>query len=148
MIRTTTVGSWPIPFGLKPTLTRYYRGALSDETAHDVLQAAARIAMDEQRACGLDQIMGGEVFAPDFVHHVPARLTGLEVVQRRERHRRFRCRGQPRHRAADDVLFVFRGHAVGRCTDAGAELARPVRHVRRQILGVIGKRRPRSGYRG
>ncbi|MCP4040071.1 MAG: hypothetical protein GY733_24210 [bacterium] len=84
MIRTTVVGSWPIPFGLKPELTRYYKGVTSDEAAHDVLQAAARIAMDEQRACGLDQIMGGEVFAPDFVHHVPARLGGLEVVRKRD----------------------------------------------------------------
>ncbi len=84
MIRTTVVGSWPIPFGLKPQLTRYYKGAVGDEEAHDALQAAARIAMDEQLACGLDQIMGGEVFAPDFVHHVPPRLAGLEVVRQRD----------------------------------------------------------------
>ena len=84
MIQTTVVGSWPIPFGLKPRLTNYYKGGLSDEGAHALLQAAARIAMDEQLACGLDQIMGGEVFAPDFVHHVPPRLMGLEVVKRRD----------------------------------------------------------------
>lgn len=84
MIRTTTVGSWPIPPSLKPQLTAYYRGALSDAEAHDVLQAAARIVMDEQRACGLDQITGGEVFAPDFVHHVPPRLTGLRCLKPRD----------------------------------------------------------------
>ncbi len=60
MVRTTVVGSWPIPFGLKPGLTEYYKGDLGDEDARDVLQAAARIAMDEQRACGLDQIMGAK----------------------------------------------------------------------------------------
>jgi 5-methyltetrahydropteroyltriglutamate--homocysteine methyltransferase len=101
MIRTTVVGSWPIPFGLKPKLTQYYRSVLSDEAAHDVLQAAARIAMDEQRACGLDQIMGGEVFAPDFVHHVPARLTGLEIVQRRDH--RAGLEGMGRYRIVGDI---------------------------------------------
>jgi methionine synthase II (cobalamin-independent) len=96
MIRTTVVGSWPIPFGLKPRLTAYYKAALGDEEARDVLQAAARIAMDEQLACGLDQIMGGEVFAPDFVHHVPPRLAGLEVVRKRD------------HRAGDEGTGRYR----------------------------------------
>ncbi len=84
MIRTTVVGSWPIPVELKPQLTAYYRGDVGDDDACAVLQAAARIAMDEQRQCGLDQIMGGEVFAPDFVHHVPTRLAGLRCVKRRD----------------------------------------------------------------
>ena len=101
MIRTTVVGSWPIPFGLKPGLTEYYRGDLSDEDAQDILQAAARIAMDEQRACGLDQIMGGEVFAPDFVHHVPPRLAGLEVVKKRDH--RAGIEGLGQYRIAGDI---------------------------------------------
>ncbi|MBI5506625.1 MAG: hypothetical protein HY899_17700 [Deltaproteobacteria bacterium] len=84
MIRTTVVGSWPIPPHLKPQLTAYYRGDVSDEDARPVLQAAARIAMDEQRECSLDQIMGGEVFAPDFVHHVPPRLDGLRCIKPRD----------------------------------------------------------------
>jgi len=84
MIRTTVVGSWPIPRSLKPQLTAYYRGDSSDEDAREVLQDAARIAIDEQRACGLDQVMGGEVFAPDFVHHVPPRLSGLKCIKRRD----------------------------------------------------------------
>ena len=79
-IRTTVVGSWPIPFGQRLELKRYYAGELSDEQADGVLRTAARIAMDEQIACGLDQIMGGEVFAPDFLHHIPPRLDGLETL--------------------------------------------------------------------
>ncbi len=111
MIRTTVVGSWPIPFGLKPRLTAYYRGAVSDEDAHDVLQAAARIAMDEQLACGLDQIMGGEVFAPDFVHHVPPRLAGLEVVRKRDH--RAGVEGTGRYRIVGDVSAPRgTGHAL------------------------------------
>jgi 5-methyltetrahydropteroyltriglutamate--homocysteine methyltransferase len=111
MIRTTVVGSWPIPFGLKPRLTEYYKGALSDEQAHDVLQAAARIAMDEQRACGLDQIMGGEVFAPDFVHHVPPRLAGLEAVKKRDH--RAGVEGTGRYRIVGDVSAPRgTGHAL------------------------------------
>ena len=82
-IRTTVVGSWPIPFGQRLELKRYYADETSDEEAYGVLQAAARIAIDEQIACGLDQIMGGEVFAPDFLHHVPPRLDGLKTVKPR-----------------------------------------------------------------
>ena len=83
-IRTTTVGSWPIPFGKRPALKRYYAGELDDAAAGEVLQAAARIVMDEQIACGLAQIMGGEVFAPDFVHHVPPRLEGVRPLEVRD----------------------------------------------------------------
>lgn len=79
-IRTTVVGSWPIPFGQRLELKRYYAGELSDDEANGLLQTAARIAMDEQIACGLDQIMGGEVFAPDFLHHIPPRLDGLATL--------------------------------------------------------------------
>ena len=71
-IRTTVVGSWPIPFGQRLELKRYYAGELSDEEASGVLTAAARIAMDEQLACGLDQIMGGEVFAARLPPSHPA----------------------------------------------------------------------------
>lgn len=110
-MRTTAVGSWPIPFGLKPRLTRYYKGVLSDEAAHDVLQAAARIAMDEQLACGLDQIMGGEAFAPDFVHHVPPRLAGLEVVRKRDH--RVGVEGTGRYRIAGHISAPRgTGHAL------------------------------------
>ncbi len=79
-IRTTVVGSWPIPFGQRLELKRYYAGEYTDEAADGLLRTAARIAMDEQIACGLDQIMGGEVFAPDFLHHIPPRLDGLETL--------------------------------------------------------------------
>jgi methionine synthase II (cobalamin-independent) len=96
MIRTTVVGSWPIPQALKPQLTAYYRGALTDEQAGPALQAAARIAMDEQHACGLDQIMGGEVFAPDFVHHVPPRLAGITCLKPRD------------HRAGYEGIAIYR----------------------------------------
>ena len=33
-IRTTVVGSWPIPFGQRLELKRYYAGETSDEDAH------------------------------------------------------------------------------------------------------------------
>jgi methionine synthase II (cobalamin-independent) len=86
MVRTTTVGSWPPPFGQRPALRPFWRGEKSedDPEIEAALTAAARIAMDEMLACGLDQIMGGEVFAPDFVHTVPPRLQGLEAEVERE----------------------------------------------------------------
>ena len=86
-IPTTAVGSWPIPFGQRATLKRFYAGDLNEATAHEALIQAARIAMDEQIACGLTQISGGEVFAPDFVHHVPPRLKGLRALALRDTQR-------------------------------------------------------------
>ena len=83
-IPTTAVGSWPIPFGQRLELKRFYAGELNEAHAYDALTQAARIAMDEQIACGLTQISGGEVFAPDFVHHVPPRLAGLKALALRD----------------------------------------------------------------
>jgi 5-methyltetrahydropteroyltriglutamate--homocysteine methyltransferase len=95
MIRTTVVGSWPIPPHLKSQLTAFYKGDLSDEQAAAALQEAAGIAIAEQKDCGLDQVMGGETFAPDFVHHVPPRLAGLRCVKRRD------------HRAGYEGIAVY-----------------------------------------
>jgi len=55
-----------------------------DPAVAAALTQAARVAMDEMLACGLDQIAGGEVFAPDFVHTVPPRLTGVEAERLRD----------------------------------------------------------------
>lgn len=86
MISTVAVGSWPPPFGLRPRLRPFWRGERSedDPAVREALLAAARIAMDEMLACELHEIAGGEVFAPDFVHTVPPRLAGLELVARRD----------------------------------------------------------------
>jgi methionine synthase II (cobalamin-independent) len=85
-IRTTTVGSWPPPFGQRPTLRPFWRGEVdeSDPAVAAALTAGARIAMDEMLACGIDQITGGEVFTPDFVHTVPPRLEGLKAHSTRD----------------------------------------------------------------
>lgn len=85
-IRTTSVGSWPPPFGQRPALRPFWRGEVdeTDPATEAALVAGARIAMDEMLACGLDQITGGEVFTPDFVHTVPPRLVGLSVDAERD----------------------------------------------------------------
>ena len=110
-LRTTCVGSWPIPFGLRPGLKRYYAGEITDANADELLANAARIAMDEMIACGVDQIMGGEVWGPDFVHHVPPRLSGLETIQPRNTSRGYG--GIGRYRIIDDVSAPKgTGHAL------------------------------------
>lgn len=85
-VRTTAVGSWPPPFGQRPALRPFWRGERTEDDPGiaAALAAAARIAMDEMVACGLDQIAGGEVFAPDFVHTVPPRLEGLRAERQRD----------------------------------------------------------------
>ena len=110
-IRTTSVGSWPIPFGQRQQLKRYYAGELSDHDARGCLEAAARIAMDEQLACGLDQITGGEVFAPDFAHHVAPRLSGVKALQLRDPKRGYE--GVARYAVVDTVSAPRgTGHAL------------------------------------
>lgn len=110
-IRTTCVGSWPIPFGKRLELKRYYARELSDIEAHDLLQQAARISMDEMLACGLDQIMGGEVFGPDFVHHVPPRLSGLKTLSARDPSRGYQ--GIGRYQIIGDISAPNgTGHAL------------------------------------
>lgn len=109
-IRTTAVGSWPIPFGQRLKLKAYYAGAYTDEQAEPFLSDAARIAMDEQIACGLHQIMGGEVFAPDFLHHIPPRLHGLQTLQPRDTTRG--QQGVGRYRVVDTITApIGTGHA-------------------------------------
>jgi len=111
-LRTTCVGSWPIPFGLRPHLKRYYTGETSDTDAVPLLTQAARISMDEMLACGVDQIMGGEVWGPDFVHHVPPRLEGLETIQRRDTSKGYE--GIGRYRIVSDISAPKgTGHALG-----------------------------------
>lgn len=86
MVGVVAVGSWPPPFGLRPRLRPFWRNEVGedDPAVTAALVAAARIAMDEMAACGIDEIAGGEVFAPDFVHTVPPRLRGLELVAPRD----------------------------------------------------------------
>lgn len=85
-IRTTAVGSWPPPFGQRPALRPFWAGQVDedDPAVAEALAAAARVAMDEMLACGIDQITGGEVFAPDFVHTVPPRLSGVVAERLRD----------------------------------------------------------------
>jgi len=113
-IHTTAVGSWPPPFGQRPALRPFWRGEVTEDDPHvaAALTAAARIAMDEMLACGLDQITGGEVFAPDFVHTIPPRLDGVEAEVKRDI-----ARGQAgvaRYRISGTVTAPHgTGHALG-----------------------------------
>jgi methionine synthase II (cobalamin-independent) len=110
-IRTVMVGSWPIPFGQRLMLKNYYLNLISDADAYSTLQRAARVSMDEQIACGVDQIMGGEVFAPDFYHHIPPRLAGLETLQARDTAKGYAGVGQ--YRVVERITApIGTGHAI------------------------------------
>src|SRR5262249_37661407 len=70
----------------------------------------------------------------------------VQLVQRREAHRGFRRRRQPRHRATDHVLFVFGWIAIGPHADAFAELARPIGNIGWKVLRVVRARIHRAAY--
>ncbi len=81
MIRTTVVGSWPIPAMYRERLLQYHRGVLPTMLIKPTLVGAAEIAMREQKATGVTQIMGGEFFAEVFIQHIPRQLTGVRLIK-------------------------------------------------------------------
>jgi 5-methyltetrahydropteroyltriglutamate--homocysteine methyltransferase len=80
MLRTTVVGSWPPAERFAADLGRYHRGELEAGEAEALLREVARVAIEEQRACGLKQFTGGETWTEMFILHYPRRLSGLEPV--------------------------------------------------------------------
>jgi methionine synthase II (cobalamin-independent) len=81
MIRTTVIGSWPLPEMYRERLLQYHRGALPEMLVKPTLAGAAEIAIREQKATGVTQFMGGEFFAEVFIQHIPRRLTGVKLVK-------------------------------------------------------------------
>jgi 5-methyltetrahydropteroyltriglutamate--homocysteine methyltransferase len=81
MIRTTVVGSWPLPEMYRARLLQYHRGQLPKMLVNPTLSGAAEIAMREQKATGVTQFMGGEFFAEVFIQHIPRQLTGIRLVK-------------------------------------------------------------------
>lgn len=79
MIRTTVVGSWPLPELYRERLVQYHRGTLPEMLIKPTLVGAAEIAIREQRATGVTQFMGGEFFAETFIQHLPRRLTNVRL---------------------------------------------------------------------
>lgn len=78
-IRTTVVGSWwPYPED-EADLARYHAGKLSAAEGETVLKRAATRAIAEQRALGLTEWTGGEYYTDNFIMHMHACLTGIEV---------------------------------------------------------------------
>ena len=67
MIRTTVVGSWPLPEQYRNRLLQYHRGQLPDMLVKPTLSGAAEVAIREQQATGVTQFMGGEFFAEVFI---------------------------------------------------------------------------------
>lgn len=81
MIRTTVVGSWPLPEMYRERLLQYHRGMLPEMLIKPTLVGAAEIAIREQKATGVTQFMGGEFFAEVFIQHLPRKLTGVKLVK-------------------------------------------------------------------
>jgi 5-methyltetrahydropteroyltriglutamate--homocysteine methyltransferase len=81
MIRTTVVGSWPLPEMYRERLLQYHRGTLPEMLIRPTLAGAAEIAIREQKATGVTQFMGGEFFAEVFIQHIPRKLTGLKLIK-------------------------------------------------------------------
>lgn len=81
MIRTTVIGSWPLPEMYRERLLQYHRGTLPEMLIKPTLVGAAEIAIREQKATGVTQFMGGEFFAEVFIQHIPRKLTGIKLVK-------------------------------------------------------------------
>jgi 5-methyltetrahydropteroyltriglutamate--homocysteine methyltransferase len=81
MIRTTVVGSWPLPEMYRDRLLQYHRGQLPDMLMNPTLSGAAEVAMREQKTTGVSQFMGGEFFAEVFIQHIPRKLAGIRLIK-------------------------------------------------------------------
>lgn len=81
MLRTTVIGSWPLPNRYADALQRYHRGEMSLREAEPILSAATRTAVREQKATGVAEVMGGNLFADAFLSHLPRCLTGIQAVE-------------------------------------------------------------------
>jgi len=81
MIRTTVVGSWPLPETYRERLLQYHRGTLPEMLMKPTLVGAAEIAIREQRTTGITQFMGGEFFAEVFIQHLPRKLTNVRLIK-------------------------------------------------------------------
>jgi len=81
MIRTTVVGSWPLPAVFRERLLQYHQGSLPAMLIKPTLVGAAEIAIREQKATGVTQFMGGEFFAETFIQHIPRQLTGARLIK-------------------------------------------------------------------
>ena len=81
MIRTTVVGSWPLPEVYRERLLQYHQGKLPAMLIKPTLVGAAEIALREQKATGVTQFMGGEFFAETFIQHIPRQLTGVRLIK-------------------------------------------------------------------
>lgn len=81
MIRTTVIGSWPLPEMYRERLLQYHRGTLPEMLVKPTLAGAAEIAIREQKATSVTQFMGGEFFAEVFINHIPRRLTGVRLMK-------------------------------------------------------------------
>src|SRR5438045_2563721 len=81
MIRTTVVGSWPPSQAYTGPLQRYHRGDLPPAEVEPLLTKVAAIAIEQQRACGLDEYTGGETSADYFILHLPQQLSGIEPTE-------------------------------------------------------------------
>jgi 5-methyltetrahydropteroyltriglutamate--homocysteine methyltransferase len=81
MIRTTVIGSWPLPEMYRERLLQYHRGTLPEMLVKPTLAGAAEIAIREQKATAVTQFMGGEFFAEAFFQHIPRKLTGVKLIK-------------------------------------------------------------------
>jgi 5-methyltetrahydropteroyltriglutamate--homocysteine methyltransferase len=81
MIRTTVVGSWPLPEMYRERLLQYHRGTLPEMLVRPTLVGAAELAIREQKATDVTQFMGGEFFAEVFIQHIPRKLTGVKLLK-------------------------------------------------------------------
>lgn len=81
MIRTTVVGSWPPDEQFTDSMEPFHRGRLSAKEAEPLLTEVARVAIEQQRACGLDEITGGETAADTFILQFPRYLSGIEPTE-------------------------------------------------------------------
>src|SRR6185295_10915938 len=80
MLRTTVMGSWPLPTRFADVLRAYHRREVLESRAEPVLKEAAAVTIREQKSTGVSRVTGGEVFADPDLNHLARHLSGIQIV--------------------------------------------------------------------
>ena len=78
-LRTTVTGSWWPAVGHEDRLLEMHRQGIDPDARESLLRDCAARAIAEQRDLGLTEWTGGEYFTDEFLNHMQAKLTGIEI---------------------------------------------------------------------
>lgn len=79
VLRTSVVGSYPVPDWMERLKTEYCRGRMSRAQLLDVHETAIKAALRDQELAGIDIVSDGELRRDNDLDYLLARISGMEI---------------------------------------------------------------------